>query len=113
MQNLEESTAAAARTLEIGGEQYRQGAIDETAVFIITATSGQRNRISWRPLRVPRTQSLIDLYRALGGGWEIRLNHGVRSNQMSAMPVNATEELVPPAVPENEDDNPVAPIPEP
>ena len=112
VQNLEESTAAAARTLEISGDQYRQGVIDETAVFIITTTlTRQQDQLA--TAQGARTQSLIDLYRALGGGWEIRLNPGVRSNQISAMPVNATEERIAPALPENEDKSPVIPIPEP
>ncbi len=89
---------------EIGSEQYRQGVIDETAVFLASATlTAQQDKLA--AAQGATTQSLIDLYGSLGGGWEIRLNRGVPSNQISAMPVNATEELVPPAVPEKEDDN--------
>ena len=110
VRNLQASAAAASRTTEISSEQYRQGAVDFTAVFVASATlASQQDKLA--AAQGATTQSLIDLYRALGGGWEIRLNRGVRSNQMSAMPVNDTEETVPPAVPENEDGNPVAPIP--
>ncbi len=112
VQNLEESTAAAVRTLEIGREQYRLGAIDETAVFVITAAlTAQQDQLASAQGAMP--QSLIDLYRALGGGWEIRLNPGIRSNQISAMSVNATEELVAPALRDNEEKDQVTPIPEP
>lgn len=111
VQDLEESTAAAERTLEIGREQYSQGLIDETGMFLITATlTGQQDQLA--AAQGATTQSLIDLYRALGGGWEIRLNPGVQSNQISAMPVHATEEIIAPVLPKDEEKGQVAPIPE-
>ena len=67
--SLSESVAAAMRTVEITYDQYRQGAIDFTPVFLFEATlTNQQDELA-------RSQgdialSLVDLYRSLGGGWE-------------------------------------------
>lgn len=112
VRNLQDSADAAQRSLEITMVQYKQGVIDYTPVFLATAIlAGLQDQLA--SAQGVRAQSLIDLYRALGGGWEIRLNRNGPSNQISAMPVNGTEERDAPALPENQDNDQVTPIPEP
>jgi NodT family efflux transporter outer membrane factor (OMF) lipoprotein len=72
---LGRSVAAADRTVQITHDQYREGVIDFTPVFLFEGTLAQQQD----ELAIAQGQialSLIDLYRALGGGWEIRLGHG-------------------------------------
>ena len=69
---LGDSVAAAARTVEISYVQYQQGVIDFTPVYLFEGTLAQEQD----QLAIARGQialSLVDLYRALGGGWEMRL----------------------------------------
>jgi NodT family efflux transporter outer membrane factor (OMF) lipoprotein len=69
---LDSSVAAAARTVEITNDQYREGVIDFTPVFLFEGTLAEQQD----QLAVAQGQialSLVDLYRALGGGWEMRL----------------------------------------
>ena len=77
---LAESVNAAARTVEITHDQYREGVIDFTPVFLFEGTLAEQQD----QLAVARGQialSLVDLYRALGGGWEMRLpNEGHESS---------------------------------
>jgi outer membrane protein TolC len=73
-EHLRGSVAAAARTVEITEEQYRQGAVDFTAVYLfqITLTDEQDSlAVSQGNIAL----GLIGVYRALGGGWEIRLQN--------------------------------------
>jgi NodT family efflux transporter outer membrane factor (OMF) lipoprotein len=70
--SLEASVKAAARTREITFNQYRQGAVEFTAVFLAESQLAQgQDRLAAAQGDVAR--SLIALYRALGGGWELRL----------------------------------------
>lgn len=109
VKNLDASAKAAVRTVEISSEQYRQGIIEFTPVFLASSIqASQQDKLA--AAQGATTQSLIDLYRALGGGWEIRLNRGVPSNQMSSMPANATDEFLS-ELPEDKDNQPVAPEP--
>jgi len=63
---------AARRTVEITNEQYTTGVIDFTPVFIFQATlTGQQDTLAQS--RGSIALNLIALYRALGGGWEMRL----------------------------------------
>jgi NodT family efflux transporter outer membrane factor (OMF) lipoprotein len=72
---LDGSVAAAARTVEISYDQYREGVIDFTPVFLFEGTLADQED----QLAVARSQialNLVDLYRAMGGGWEMRLTDG-------------------------------------
>jgi outer membrane protein TolC len=73
--HLAESVIAASRTVEITNEQYNQGAVDFTPAFVF-----QENLTdSQDALAVSQgdiAQGLIAVYRALGGGWQIRLDNG-------------------------------------
>ena len=66
---LASSVTAAQRVVEITYDQYRQGVVDFTPVFIFEAalTSQQDDLAS---AQGDVALSLVDLYRSLGGGWE-------------------------------------------
>jgi len=69
---LDGSVAAAARTVEIVHDQYREGVIDFTPVFLFEGTLAEQQD----QLAISRGEialRLVDLYRAVGGGWEMRL----------------------------------------
>jgi NodT family efflux transporter outer membrane factor (OMF) lipoprotein len=70
---LAESVSAARRTVQITYDQYRGGAIDFTPVFLFELTLTQQEDELART-QGEIAQSMIDLYRALGGGWEARLS---------------------------------------
>jgi len=109
VKNLDASAKAAVRTVEISSEQYRQGIIEFTPVFLASSVlASQQDKLA--AAQGATTQSLIDLYRALGGGWEIRLNRGVPSNQISSLPANTASEF-PSEWSEDSDNQPVAPEP--
>jgi NodT family efflux transporter outer membrane factor (OMF) lipoprotein len=69
---LDGSVAAAARTVEITHDQYREGVIDFTPVFLFEGTLAEQQD----QLAISRGEialRLVDLYRAVGGGWEMRV----------------------------------------
>ena len=71
-QHLGASVTAASRTVEITNEQYNQGAIDFTAVFVFQENlTEQQDELAVAQGDI--ALSLIAVYRALGGGWQIRL----------------------------------------
>jgi hypothetical protein len=75
---LQESVTAANRTVEITNEQYSQGAIDFTPVFLFESTlTDQQDQLAAAQGDV--ALALIAVYRALGGGWQIRLGEGMDS----------------------------------
>ena len=70
---LAASVVAAARTVEITFDQYRLGAVDFTPVVLFQSTLAQQQD----QLVVSRGSIVLNLiatYRALGGGWEMRLS---------------------------------------
>jgi outer membrane protein TolC len=69
---LAASADAAARTLEITYDQYRLGAVDFTPVVLFESTlAEQQDQLV--ASRGNIVLNLIGTYRALGGGWEMRL----------------------------------------
>ncbi len=84
-QHLDLSVAAATRTVEITEEQYAQGAVDYTAVYLFQTTLTQQQD----ELAVAQGDidlSLIAVYRSLGGGWEIRLGNCSQCAQIFGAP---------------------------
>jgi hypothetical protein len=76
---LADSVRAAQRTVDITVEQYRQGAVDFTAVFLFEGTlADQQDQLAVSRANI--TLNLIRLYRALGGGWEMRLSRDNMAN---------------------------------
>lgn len=71
VQHLQRSVAAANRAVEIALIQYREGAADYTRV-LTAQQSKLRADDALTSARGAVTLSVIALYRALGGGWEVR-----------------------------------------
>ncbi len=97
-QHLSESVAAASRTVEITKEQYTQGDVDFTPVFLFESILTQQQdqlAVSQGDIAL----GLIAVYRALGGGWQIRL--GGNYMPMGSDSIPSMEEL-----PEPESDEP-------
>jgi NodT family efflux transporter outer membrane factor (OMF) lipoprotein len=70
---LSRSVDAARRTVELAAIQYREGATDYTTVLTAQQSLlGEEDRLALTQGGVP--QALVALYRALGGGWELREN---------------------------------------
>jgi NodT family efflux transporter outer membrane factor (OMF) lipoprotein len=66
------SVEAASRTVEITAEQYRQGAVDFTPLFLFQdILTEQQDQLA--AARGNIALGLISTYRALGGGWDMRL----------------------------------------
>lgn len=74
VQRLTESVAAANRAVEISLVQYRQGATDFTSV-LNTQQSKVHENDALVSTRGAVALSVIALYKALGGGWELREGH--------------------------------------
>lgn len=71
MKLLQKSVDAARRSAELALTQYREGDTDYTTVLIAQqALLNEEDRLASSQGDVPR--GLISVYRALGGGWEIR-----------------------------------------
>jgi outer membrane protein TolC len=69
---LAESADAAQKALEVTEKQYRAGAVDYTPVFLFQGTLAQQQD-QYAAAQGEVALNLIRLYRALGGGWEMRL----------------------------------------
>lgn len=99
LKSLKACADAAQRARNITFDQYSQGLVDFTAVFIAEA------ELSTRQDQMAASQgdvalSLISLYRAIGGGWEIRLmnpsatagNDSATAAERESVPAIATPE---------------------
>lgn len=103
VRHIEASTQAATKTLELATKQYLEGLVDYTTVYLFSADLATRQdelAVSYGTV----AQSLVAVYRALGGGWEIRLN-----------PTATNVSPLPPVTPEpaNESPEPAASEPAP
>ncbi len=65
------STAAAQRSLDLGGQQYRVGTTDFTTV-IVSSQALLTEQDNFATTLGAVANNLVAIYRALGGGWEIR-----------------------------------------
>jgi outer membrane protein TolC len=95
---LAASVAAAARTVEISFDQYRLGAIDFTPVVLFESTlAEQQDQLAVSQGSI--ALNLIATYRALGGGWQMRLTRdggsacaqGITNQSAEAMPAAQRE----------------------
>jgi NodT family efflux transporter outer membrane factor (OMF) lipoprotein len=68
---LNDSVDAAKRAVQVAEEQYRGGIADYTRV-LLTDDFLQDEQDRWVSTRGAVALNLVSLYRALGGGWEIR-----------------------------------------
>ena len=71
--DLARSVTAAAAATDVGVAQYRTGTIDFNRVFNLETTQvQQQDRLATAQGDI--ALNLIAVYRAMGGGWELRLN---------------------------------------
>jgi outer membrane protein TolC len=94
-QRLRESVQASSRTVDITYDQYQFGAVDFTPVFLfqtIVADAQDDEAASRGEIAL----NLIALYKALGGGWQIRLS---RLPSPSAPPPPVSDVDVPEPIP--------------
>jgi NodT family efflux transporter outer membrane factor (OMF) lipoprotein len=68
---LDDGVEAAERAVELAGIQYREGAVDYTRV-LNTEQSLIQQQTTWIQARGGIATNLIAIYKALGGGWELR-----------------------------------------
>lgn len=82
--HLDASVVAASRTVEITTDQYNEGLVDFTAVYLFQSTlTEQQDQLAVAQGDV--ALGLIAVYRALGGGWQIRL--GGMESPAQALPL--------------------------
>lgn len=95
--HLGASVDAAARTVEITSEQYNEGLVDFTAVYLFQTTlTEQQDELAVAQGDI--ALGLIDVYRSLGGGWQIRL--GGNSPQAEPIQPQLLEDMPAPISPE-------------
>jgi NodT family efflux transporter outer membrane factor (OMF) lipoprotein len=113
---LEESAAQAAEAERVAQVKYREGEIDFNRLFTVQQLLLSQQE-SLAIARGNSAQAVVDLYRALGGGWEIRLDApptiAVNTIVLPPIPVDTqvppTVDVVPPAPPEARTDEQVTP----
>lgn len=93
--SLTKSVAAAVDAVEIGEELFRTIKADANRLFILETTQlQQQNNLAIAQGNI--ALNLINVYRALGGGWEIRLREGEGgATPMPVPPEPAEAPLVP------------------
>lgn len=96
--NLQESVEQATRALQVVVEQYEigLGAVDFNRYAVIQQTLIQQQDL-WAQSRGQIALGLIDVYRALGGGWQMRLQPPVAGPRL--LPPVEQVEMVPEELP--------------
>lgn len=102
------SVQAARRSVEIGLVQYREGAVDYQRV-LDTQRALLQEEIRLTETRSSIATNLIALYKALGGGWELRQEHPLiaESTQTEMKKRTNWGHLLPPPSPKPEDLSPL------
>jgi NodT family efflux transporter outer membrane factor (OMF) lipoprotein len=103
-EDLSKSVDAAKAATQLGVQQYRTGVIDFNRVFNLETTQvQQQDNLAVAAGNI--SLNLIDVYRALGGGWELRLKNDGHSEEsatpaaMPGMPDAAPPPPNPPSLP--------------
>ena len=95
-EHLAASVKAAERTVSLAIAMYRSGVIDYTPVFIAEQFLEQQ-QIMLAQAQGDLALGLIAVYRALGGGWELRLTEeGAQANAALAAGDLPAREILPP-----------------
>ncbi len=97
--HLGASVDAAARTVDITKEQYAQGEVDFTPVFLFESILTEQQD-QWAVAQGDIALGLIAVYRAIGGGWQIRLEG--YNPESETMPMQLLEDLPAPDASEND-----------
>ncbi|GJQ23411.1 MAG: RND transporter [Candidatus Brocadia sapporoensis] len=102
------SVQAAHRSVDIALVQYREGVVDYLRV-LDTQRALLQEEIRLAETRSSVVTNLIALYKALGGGWELRQGQSVISESMQAEMRKRTDwgSLLPPPSPKPENLNPL------
>ena len=80
---LVHAVTAAQKTLELAGYQYRQGVVDFTTVLVAQQSLlNEQDRLATTLGNI--SSSLVGVYRALGGGWEIQEGKGLLPAEITA-----------------------------
>jgi NodT family efflux transporter outer membrane factor (OMF) lipoprotein len=86
VRSLAESARAAGESVDLVWSQYREGAVDFNRVFNVQQfLTQQQDQLAVAQGIVAK--SLIQLYKALGGGWQIRLSSPAPPSIVAAAPV--------------------------
>lgn len=103
-QHLGDSVTAASRTVEITREQYSQGEVDFTPVFLFESIlTEQQDQLAVSQGDI--ALGLIAVYRTLGGGWQIRLDGEVAGGQIIQPPAWQGEAIPEPQTRDGESPN--------
>jgi hypothetical protein len=109
---LEETVKETQAALKLLTISFDEGDISFTGVFIMQGELA-RNQDQLAQAQGDIATSLISLYKALGGGWEIRCSgfetHGVMAQPPEPLEVVPTPEATPP-LPAPHDDEPPSPV---
>lgn len=97
--HLGASVNAASRTVDIVNEQYNQGLVDFTAVFVFQENLTD-SQDAWAQSQGDIALGLIAVYRSLGGGWQIRL--GGEMPVTEPLRFHNPEEMPPPDANQND-----------
>lgn len=95
---LEQSAGEAQEAERVAQVKYREGEIDFNRLFTVQQLLlNQQERLA--SARGNAAQSLVDLYRALGGGWEIRLDPSAGRATTHELPIGPPVPPAPEALP--------------
>jgi NodT family efflux transporter outer membrane factor (OMF) lipoprotein len=95
---LDESVIASEKAVKVVVAQYEAGAVDFNRYALIEQNAVQQQDAATQA-RGQITQGLIEMYRALGGGWEIRLDDGRVAEALAAAGMPNPAEAVPVPLP--------------
>jgi NodT family efflux transporter outer membrane factor (OMF) lipoprotein len=94
---LEEAVKATKRSVELALTQYKEGAIDFERIYNLQNVL-IRQEIDLANSRSQTTLSLIEVYRALRGGWQIRFEASGTTLAVGMPPIDQTSNAVAPPV---------------
>jgi NodT family efflux transporter outer membrane factor (OMF) lipoprotein len=97
---LKQAVDAAAKSTELALIQYKEGKVDYNRVFLIQGDLVDR-QIAWMQARGNVALGLIQVYRALGGGWQIRCAPLAGPGAGSQLLPTPTGEVLPMPAPAN------------
>jgi NodT family efflux transporter outer membrane factor (OMF) lipoprotein len=96
--HLRNSVNASDKAVQLSLVQYRAGLVDFNRVALLEQNLVQQQNIEAQA-RGDIAIGLIDIYRALGGGWQIRLGPPPQSTVAPQPPAQQPEPIVPPIQP--------------
>ena len=77
LKELQQAADSAQRAADVSMEQYQDGMVDfNTIISTLRALLGQQDQLA--SIQGAVAADLVDVYRSLGGGWEIRQSDKAR-----------------------------------